>query len=193
MVTHNNEWLLFLPQLPSSPSSLRVMVWRRVRAAGATALQNGVWVFPHTPEHEGALRELLAAIERQGGSGMLLVATPLEPAVEESIIERFRADRDQEYVEFYGRCGDFLAELDKETTACNFTFAELEENEQDLHKLEGWLHKIQGRDEYGGHQAERAATALARCQATLQVFTQAVYAHEGLGSLEDGGEHPGKP
>ena len=39
-------WLVFIPQLPSSPSSLRVLVWRRMRTAGAAALQQGVWVLP---------------------------------------------------------------------------------------------------------------------------------------------------
>lgn len=29
------EWLLFTSQLPASPSRLRVMVWRRMKAAGA--------------------------------------------------------------------------------------------------------------------------------------------------------------
>ena len=52
-------WLVFIPQLPSSPSSLRVLVWRRMRTAGAAALQQGVWVLPQTPEHEQFLREVL--------------------------------------------------------------------------------------------------------------------------------------
>lgn len=178
MVAH--KWLLFMPQLPSSPSSLRVLVWRRVRAAGATGLQNGVWVFPYTPEHERTVRDLLAEIEPQGGSGVMFVATPLGHGVQESIIERFRADRDQEYTEFCERCHDFLAEIDKETRAENLTFAELEENEQDLHKLEGWLRKIQARDAFRGPKDGEASAALDECRQALLAFANSIYIREGL-------------
>jgi Protein ChrB, N-terminal len=93
-------WLVFIPQLPSSPSSLRVLVWRRMRAAGAAALQQGVWVLPQTPEHEQCLRDVLREAQQQGGSGILLVATPLDADRASEVVERFRADRDEEYREF---------------------------------------------------------------------------------------------
>ena len=93
-------WLVFIPQLPSSPSSLRVLVWRRMRAAGAAALQQGVWVLPQTPEHEQFLREVLHEAQQQGGSGILMVATLLDADRAAEVVERFRADRDQEYREF---------------------------------------------------------------------------------------------
>ena len=109
-------WLVFIPQLPSSPSSLRVLVWRRMRAAGAAALQQGVWVLPQTPEHEQFLRDVLLEAQQQGGSGILLVATPLDADQAAEVVERFRADRDQEYREFGVQCRDFLAEIVKETT-----------------------------------------------------------------------------
>lgn len=183
LVNSNNQpWLLFLPQLPSSPSSLRVLVWRRLRASGAAAMQNGVWVLPNTAESEQLLRDLLSEIQGQGGIGYLLTASPLDLAQNEEILERFRADRDQEYREFCERCNDFLAEIKKETTHEKFTFAELEENEDDLHKLTGWLRKIRTRDFFKGHQAPRAATMLTECQEVLKNFASAVYTQEGLTS-----------
>jgi len=176
----DEEWLFFLPQLPSSPSSLRVLVWRRLRAAGALGLQNGVWVLPHGPDHEQFLRDLLAEIAPQGGSGLLFRATPLQANLPDDIAERFRAERDQEYAEFRGRCADFLQEIAKEMQARNLTFAELEENEEDLLKLEAWLGKIRARDFFDAPQAEPSAADLARCQEAFQGFAQAVYGHAGL-------------
>ena len=173
-------WLVFIPQLPSSPSSLRVLVWRRMRAAGAAALQQGVWVLPQTPEHEQFLRDVLLEAQQQGGSGILLVATPLDADRASEVVERFRADRDQEYREFGVRCRDFLAEIAKETDARNLTFAALEENEQDLQKLHTWLEKISARDFFGALQARAAADALAACENALRSFAEAIYTREGL-------------
>lgn len=174
------EWLLFLPQLPSSPSSLRVQVWRRTRAAGAVGLQGGVIALPRAAEHEQFLRGLLADVERQGGSGAIFIAAPLDATYSETLIARFRDERDQEYAEFSERAQEFLDELDKESRSTKFTFAELEENEHDLRRLEGWLQKIQARDYFGGNQAEAAMRALARCKEALDVFTHEVYTSEGL-------------
>lgn len=182
------DWLLFLPQLPATPSSLRVQIWRRLRAAGALGLQHGVWVLPHTPEQEQVLRALLADVTPQGGGGLLFVATPLDPALPADIVARFQAERAEDYVEFAGRCRDFLAEIANETAIGNFTFAELEENEQDVQKLAGWLGKIRARDFFGGEQAEQAARALAGCRHALDTFTRAVYTAAGLAPVEEQGE-----
>jgi hypothetical protein len=173
-------WLVFIPHLPSSPSSLRVLVWRRMRAAGATTLQQGVWVLPQSPEHERFLQDVLAEAQEQGGSGILLAATGLDSGAQAKIEERFRSDRDREYLEFCGRCRDFLAEISKETEAGNLTFAELEENEHDLQKLQDWLEKIRARDFFGTPQARAAADALEACERALSSFANAIYAREGL-------------
>lgn len=179
-------WLVFIPQLPSSPSSLRVLVWRRMRAAGAAALQQGVWVLPQTPEHEQFLREVLHEAQEQGGSGILMVATPLDADQAAEVVARFRADRDQEYREFGVQCRDFLTEIAKETAAGNLTFAALEENEHDLQKLQTWLEKIRARDFFSALQAHAAADALAACESALRGFAEAIYAREGLhGHAED--------
>ncbi len=173
-------WLVFIPQLPPSPSSLRVLVWRRMRAAGAAALQQGIWVLPQTPEHEQFLRDVVLEAQQQGGSGILLAATPLDADRASEIVERFRADRDQEYQELGVRCRDFLAEIAKETAAHNLTFAALEENEHDLQKLHTWLEKIRARDFFSAHKARAAAEAMAACESALHSFAEAIYAREGL-------------
>jgi DNA-binding transcriptional regulator PaaX len=180
------SWLIFIPQLPSSPSSLRVLVWRRMRAAGAVALQQGVWVLPQTPEHEQFLRDVVREAQQQGGSGTLMVATPLDADRAAEVVERFCVDRNQEYQEFGGQCHDFLAEIAKETAARNLSFAALEENEHDLQKLHTWLEKIRARDFFGASHARAAADALAACARALHDFAEAIYAREGLqGHAED--------
>lgn len=174
------QWLLFLPQVPSSPSSLRVTVWRRLRAIGAARIQTSVWALPYTPEHEALFRDLLDELVPQGGSALLLQAVPLEPDLNQSLIERFRQDRDEEYGEVLERCADFRAEIVKETEKRKFTFAELEENEVDLHKLESWLSTIRARDFFQGREADAAQRALERCREVFRGFAETVYAKEGV-------------
>lgn len=172
------KWLLFTSQLPTSPSSLRVMVWRRMRAAGALGLQNGVWVLPFGKEQQRLAAELLAYLQEQGAQGQSFAAHALSEAVEQDLLKRFQAQRDEEYTELVERCDAMLAELARETAKTKFTFAELEENEADLQKLESWLVRIKARDHVGGEYAKEAARAIQSCRKALKTFAEGVYARE---------------
>ncbi|MGE5222576.1 MAG: Chromate resistance protein ChrB [Omnitrophica WOR_2 bacterium] len=169
------DLLMFLSQLPASPSSLRVMVWRRMKSAGALGLQNGVWVLPRSPEHERFLLDLLRNVESQSASGQIFIVQPANEAVQQDIQDRFRMEREEEYAEFQERSQEFLDEIEKESAKQKFTFAELEENEQDLQRLTTWLEKIQKRDFAGGEKKQAAAQTLKKCLASLEIFSTEVY------------------
>ena len=86
-------WLLLLAQLPKAPSSARVALWRRLRAAGATTMVNGAWVLPETAEHAELLGQLRDSVLGQGGTVFVLGIPVSSPEVDGTIVERFRADR----------------------------------------------------------------------------------------------------
>jgi hypothetical protein len=182
----SSGWLLLLAQLPSTPSSARVALWRRLRAIGATALVNGAWMLPDTAPHAKFFEQLRGNILGQGGTAFVLVVPPSLPDVHEAIAERFRADRGREYDEFAERCAALLDEIGREARAGKYTFAEMEESEQDLKKLARWLAKIKARDFFPDERAHQSAELLARCRRALEGFSQAVYAAEGVQEPADG-------
>ena len=178
-------WLLFLAQLPSRPSSARVALWRRLRAAGATTMVNGAWVLPETDSHATFFDQLREVILGQGGTAFILNIPESAPEVDEAIVQRFQGDRAREYDEFIERCTAFLDEISKETHAGKYTFAEMEEGEQDLEKLARWLTKIRERDFFPDEHRQQSATMLARCRSVLDGFSQAVYIAEGVQEAAD--------
>src|SRR5215471_12569667 len=173
-------WLVFFPQTPATPSSLRVLVWRRLQQAGALNLQGGAWMLPLAKEQEQVLQRLLSEMGLQGGSGFFLEARAPSEVIQAELIERFQAERAKEYQEFGERCQQFHAEIEMETHARKFTFAELEENEQDLLKLTRWMRKIQRRDFFPSSSSREATAHLAACRQALETFTTTVYEQEGL-------------
>ena len=179
------EWLIFLPQLPASPSTLRVMVWRRMRAAGALGLQNGVWILTHTPEQRQFADELHVYLKDHDASSYIFVVNTLSQSIEEDILEQMRAERDEEYVEFCERCEALIVELERERGQEKFTFAELEETGEDLQKLENWWGKISARDFVGGGCRQEAFDRLEFCQAAYRAFASEVYARQGIDTSDD--------
>ncbi len=92
-----DHWLLLSPQLPATPSSLRVLVWRRMQNVGALNLQNGLWLLPHTPDHEQFINATLADIEKHGGMAWIFTAQLVDPTKQERLIARFQKERQEEY------------------------------------------------------------------------------------------------
>ena len=118
-------------------------------------------------------------IAQMSGESVILETVALDRIQEDKVVARFKADRDEEYVEFLGKCGDFEGEIAKETAAKHFTYAELEENDVDLKKLRSWLEKIRKLDFYGGLSAAEAEGRLQQCEALLDAYAQRVFeAHD---------------
>jgi hypothetical protein len=177
MVPH--AWLLLTYKVPPEPAAKRIALWRRLKAMGAVYLQNGVCLLPKTDDHLRRLKMLENDIVEMGGDAVLLETVALDRAQEAKVVARFRADRDDAYEEFVDKCADFEGEIAKETAARHFTYAELEENDVDLKKLQGWLEKIKKLDFYGAARASDAEERLRACEALLDAYARRVFdAHE---------------
>lgn len=173
---HPGAWLLLIYRVPSEPTRLRATVWRRLKALGAIYLQNSAAALPASPAGERALRKLRREIIEMTGTAVLLTCAPL--AGESEILTAFRAARDDEYEEIVDRARDFLVQVEKEHLAEHFSYAELEENEVDLVKLQSWFAKVRGRDAFGAPGREATEAALTKCEAALETYAAQVYDRE---------------
>jgi hypothetical protein len=173
------EWLLLIYKIPPEPAKGRVSVWRRLKSMGAVYLQNGVCLLPKTDDHLRRLKMLENDITEMTGEAVLLETAALGRAQEEKVLGRFKADRDEEYREFLDKCADFENEIAKETAAKHFTYAELEENDVDLKKLQSWLEKIKKLDFYEASLRKQADERLHHCEGLLETYAQRVFdAHD---------------
>jgi hypothetical protein len=170
------EWLLLTYKVPTEPARKRVSIWRKLKAMGAVYLQGGVCVLPKTDDHLRRLKMLENEIAEAEGEALLLATIGLDQKQQDKIISRFNADRDDEYKEFIEKCIAFEAEIAHETTIQHFTYAELEENEQELTKFKTWIAKIQKLDFYGAPRNKEAIERLARSEAILDLYAHNVFA-----------------
>lgn len=173
------SWLLLTYKVPPEPAAKRVALWRRLKGMGAVYLQNGVCLLPKTDDHVRGLKMIENGVSEMAGESVILETVALDRFQEEKVIARFKADRDEAYREFIDKCGNFEAEIAKERAADHFTYAELEENDVDLKKLQGWFEKIRKLDFYGATLSAEAEERLRACEVLLDAYAQQVFdAHD---------------
>lgn len=90
-------WLMLIVALPTHPSSLRVRAWRKLRALGAVALKNSVWVLPFSPERLERLQWLTQEIQKDRGEATLVRVDRLENLSEADVVRLFHQAREADY------------------------------------------------------------------------------------------------
>ncbi len=180
-MVQKNSWLLFLYSMPARPSTRRVYVWRKLKSSGALSFQQSVFVLPSNKGSKAVFEELEKEVKARNGEARVSSIRFDDSKEEAEIIERFRAQSDEEYQEFLGRCRDFHAELAKERAEKHFTFAELEENEVELDKLKSWLGKIEARDFFGAKLVTKARSSLKKCASDFDRYSVEVTNRQSAG------------
>lgn len=173
--TGAQAWLLLTYKVPAEPAKRRIALWRKLKALGAVYLQSGVCLLPKVESHVRRLKLLQNEIAAMEGDAVLLESAGLDRVQEQKVIARFSGERNEAYQEFISRCDDFEAEITKERGIGKFTYAEVEENEEDLTKLQAWLEKIVRLDFYGASLRAAAEERLARCSALLDDYAREVF------------------
>ena len=136
----DSKLLLLIVSLPPNPSSLRVRVWRRLRAVGAVALKRTVYLLPDTPDHYEHFQWLTQEIQREGGEATLLRIEQIENMGPQDVIRLFHEAREPVFRRLAGRYRKLLLSLDRKSAATRprvqAELAQLEKEYEKLHELD---------------------------------------------------------
>lgn len=111
-----SRWYLLVHQLPPEPLYLRAKIRQRLAKVGAVALKNAVYLLPRREDcledFQWVAQEAIAG----GGEAYVCETDFVEKGIHESLLERFRRERDSDYEALEqslqkGRPEDFGASL----------------------------------------------------------------------------------
>ena len=143
-------WFILTATLPTSPSGLRVKVWRSLKATGAGTLREGVYVLPEHAPTAQTLSALELTIVDSGADAHLLVVQARDEAQEQAFRALF--DRTELYAEFLQSAKEVRGRIKGAPEA---------DLRKALRSLESQLQSIQTGDFFPGKDSQRAADALA--------------------------------
>ena len=176
MVTKSdlNQWWVCVYKIPPEPSRFRVAIWRRLKEVGSIYLQNSICILPDSEENEKFLTSIHDEIKSYDGECTLLKIVFIDSEEESRIIQRFNAERENEYDEFMNHSQMLINEIEREIKKENFTFGELDENEDELKRLLLWLEKIKKRDFFKTNNHKKADQILNKSREILRHFSEQV-------------------
>ena len=91
------RWLLFVHQLPSNPSNLRVRTWRRLQQLGAIPIKQAVYVLPDTPGTREDFEWLKVEVKGAGGDASVFTADSIDALSDDALMDEFRRSREDAY------------------------------------------------------------------------------------------------
>jgi nucleotide-binding universal stress UspA family protein len=156
MASEAGAWLLLITNLPGRNQTLRMRLWRALKAAGAGLLKDGVYVLPNSPLARRLFDEHAKEIGEGGGTGHILSVNSDSERQTASLQKLF--DRTAEY-----------AELGQKLTALKRDFSRLPEAEarQQLAALRREVATLAGRDFFPGKPREQIEGAVEDAEAAL--------------------------
>ena len=152
------DWLILTATLPTTPSGLRVRVWRALKATGAGTLREGVYVLPATAPSALALRELAKTIADAGADAYLLELRARDDAQEQAFRALF--DRSEHYAELV------QAVKDARKSIAAASEAELHKT---LRSLEQQLQQVQASDFFPGKESAGCVEAVSALRREIEL------------------------
>jgi hypothetical protein len=109
--TTGRRWLLFVHQLPATPSHLRVRTWRRMQKIGAVALKQAVHVLPDSPTAREHFEWLKAEVTSAGGDASVFSGDCVDRWADDALVDEFRRSRQDAYAALATEIEDAIARV----------------------------------------------------------------------------------
>ncbi len=110
------KWILLLYELPTTKSSQRVNLWRRLKKFGALSLKTSAYLLPDTAAHFERFQWLAQQIRDGGGDATLIRVSEIENLSSEAVVALFKEARAADYQDLIASVNELLRQNRKRKT-----------------------------------------------------------------------------
>lgn len=165
-------WLMLVSSLPGQTQTARMRIWRALKAAGAGALRDGVYVLPHTIDARPVFQERTRDVIASGGSAQIIAFDAQDRVQQQSLIALF--DRGADFAALFKHLGTWRAGLkQREEAASRRELATLRRDAAALAEI----------DFFPGPSQRQMESALAEAEAALNARFSPDEPHAARGDL----------
>lgn len=180
------RWLLFVHQLPSNPSNLRVRTWRRLQQLGAIPIKQAVYVLPDTPNAREDFEWLKTEVKASGGDASVFAADNVDAWSDDALVEEFRRSGQEAYAAL---ARDVDKVLKRASTARRPRGTRAPATRRLLDVFRERLTAIESVDFFGSAGRDRVTSLLKRLEEYTSGTRVAVASAKPAGSTDAGSYH----
>ncbi|HMG52499.1 MAG TPA: chromate resistance protein ChrB domain-containing protein [Kofleriaceae bacterium] len=129
------RWVLFMPTIPAKPASVRVKIWRRLKAIGAVGLRGSVYALPNREECVEVFEWVSRELRELGGQASICEGRFLDGSTDDDIERRFIDARNADYAEVADGAKQLLKKLDAKRITPERITAITDEHAKLVHRL----------------------------------------------------------
>ncbi|MFC3715558.1 chromate resistance protein ChrB domain-containing protein [Luteimonas soli] len=96
-----NAWLMLVSSAPGSNPAARMRIWRALKASGACALRDGVYVLPRSGAATAMFEEQARAVAAIGGTAQIVSFDSTDPSQQAELERLF--DHSEDYAALFGK------------------------------------------------------------------------------------------
>lgn len=105
------SWILLMYKIPPKPTANRVYIWRKLKKIGALLWHDTVWVLPASNKAKEHFQWLATEISEMKGEVAVWDADSVLIGQEQSLIEQFQSQVNEEYSSILESLNDDAADL----------------------------------------------------------------------------------
>lgn len=165
-------WLMLVNSVSGENKTARQRIWRALKASGAAALRDGVYLLPKSDAARAVFAEQVDEVFAIGGSAHVLAFASEDDAQQRELIKLFA--RDAEYAELFDRLDAFKSSV-----------AKLDEVDarRDLTILRRDVAALTGIDFFPGPSRDQVESVLADAEAALNARCSPDEPHAARGAI----------
>ena len=168
------KWILLIIKSINVSSRDRMFIWRNIKNTGAVSLSHSVYLLQDSEDNRATASNITRIVHERKGEVLQFFADTFNKEQEQKlnklIVEEIVAD----IKEFSNECEDFIVDVAKRISNKKFKVFELEELNEDLHKLDKWRIKLIQKHKLDSDKIEILSNELRGCKEKLNEFEEKV-------------------
>lgn len=174
------KWILLIIKTINVSSRDRMFIWRNIKNTGAVSLSHSVYLMLDSEDNRATASNIASIVHERKGKVLQFFADAFSKEQEQKLNKLIAEEILTEIKEFSKECEDFIADVTGRILNKKFKIFELEELNEDLHKLDKWRIKLVQKHKLDSDNIEILSNKIRECKENLNQFEEKVLQKGGI-------------
>ena len=151
-----------------------MFIWRNIKNTGAVSLSHSVYLLHDTVENRLIMSNIVKIVRDRKGEVLQFFADAYNEEQGQELNKLIAEEIDREIKDFSKECEDFIYNVTEKISNKKFKVPELEEFNDDLHKIDKWRIKLIQKHNLGADEIDILNEEIEKCKEKLKEYEELI-------------------